>query len=45
MNLLGHITMHEVSFVVAVFLFGLASGYTLGWKRSEEAVRERPPRR
>jgi len=40
MNLLAHITMHEVSFVLAVFLFGLVSGYTLAWSRQAAPVRE-----
>ena len=39
-SLLAHITMHEVSFVLAVFLFGLVSGYTLAWSRRAEPVRE-----
>jgi hypothetical protein len=45
MHLVGHITMYEVSFVVAMFLFGLMTGYTLGWKRSEQPAREKEPRR
>lgn len=40
MNLLAHITMHEVSFVLAVFLFGLVSGYTLAWMRRPADARE-----
>lgn len=40
MNLLAHITMHEVSFVLAVFLFGLVSGYTLAWSRKTAPARE-----
>lgn len=32
MSLLAHITWYEVSFVVAVYLFGIASGLTLAAK-------------
>lgn len=41
MNLLAHVTMHEVYFVLAVFLFGLVSGYTLSWSRQTAAEKER----
>ena len=43
MNLLAHVTMHETYFVLAVFLFGLVSGYTLGWSR--QSAPERKDRR
>lgn len=38
MTLLAHITMHEVAFVLAVFLFGLISGHTLAWSRGGAEV-------
>jgi len=43
LNLLAHITTHEVSFVLAVFLFGLVSGYTLAWSRQSSTTEEQKP--
>lgn len=40
MNLLAHITMHEVAFVLAVFLFGLISGHMLAWSRKPTEARD-----
>jgi hypothetical protein len=44
MSLLAHITMHEVYFVMAVFLFGLVSGFSLSWMRQTAAEREKSRR-
>ena len=40
MTLLAHITMHEVAFVLAVFLFGLISGHTLARSRKSDEARD-----
>lgn len=45
MNVLAHITIHEVVFVVAVFAFGLAGGYLIGWKRFGQRSDDREGRR